>query len=724
MKTAFCEQIFINLSKRYRMNFFSNLKIKTKIVLVTSIPMLALLIIAATVIGEKTNVVNSMKLVRAQALLVTKASNLVHEIQKERGLTAGYLGSKGTKFSSELSKQQGNSDERYSELKDYYTESEDVLGKTIVSILNKADVALKNRSDIRRSVKSTGISTKDAIEYYTSTNELLLGVIPVILNLNSNNRLSHLFSAYYLLLQGKERAGIERAVLSNVFSQNEFSEATYGKFTNLLNEQATYFSTFSSFAEGEFLKKYNAILSTSTSRKIERLRETAKSSRTSPSIGVDATEWFLAATDRINLLKELEDSMSEEILVYSGSEKSKAEKSLVVVVVLFVLVILVSLVSLIIVLNKIVSSLNNTIMMLKDIADGEGDLRKRLEVTSKDEIGVMSIWFNQFIENIQTIISNMSTNVLTLSSSSEELSAVSSQLLAGSEGMVVKANGVASATEEMSTNISTMASAAEEMSVNANEVAGAAEQTSVNMDAVSSAVEEMSVSIGQIAKDTSTAREVASEATQSSKDATASMGILSDAAKEIGTVTGVIKRIAEQTNLLALNATIEAASAGEAGKGFAVVANEIKELANQSAKAADDISGRIDGVQTNTEEAVGVITSVSEIIDQIGSTINNIAQAVEQQSSAVTDISANVTQASTGVQNIASSIAEVAKGATDVSRNSGEASSGVTDVTASISEINGVAQESSAGATQVSSSANELAKMGSELRDIVGKFTV
>jgi methyl-accepting chemotaxis protein/carbonic anhydrase len=373
---------------------------------------------------------------------------------------------------------------------------------------------------------------------------------------------------------------------------------------------------------------------------------------------------------------------------------------------------------------SIVTAINKFTDILKDIAEGEGDLTRRVEISTDDELKTMAKWFNLFIENVQGIIGSIKNTTETVASASEELSAVSNQMVSGSEEMTNQATGVAGATEEMSTNIATMASAAEEMSVNANEVAGAAEQTSANMDAVSSAVEEMSVSIGQIAKDSEMAREVADEANESSQKATISMGTLSEAAQEIGNVTEVIKRIAEQTNLLALNATIEAASAGEAGKGFAVVANEIKELANQSAKAADDIATRISGVQTNTEDAVGVITSVSEVIGQIGSTINNIAQAVDQQSGAVNDISANVTQASSGVQNIAGSIAEVAKGANDVSRNSGEASKGATEVTSNISNIRAVSEETSTGAAQVSNSATELAKMASELKEIVGQFTI
>ena len=153
---------------------------------------------------------------------------------------------------------------------------------------------------------------------------------------------------------------------------------------------------------------------------------------------------------------------------------------------------------------------------------------------------------------------------------------------------------------------------------------------------------------------------------------------LDHSAAEIDKVTEAIKMIALQTNLLAFNATIEATSAGEAGKGFAVVADEIKELAHQSAKAAEDIARKIEGVQTSTREAVQVIGEVQEIIRTLNSSSGRIAEAVEKQSAAAKVSTGNLGEASKGVEHIALSIAEVAKGASDMSRNAGEAAQGAT----------------------------------------------
>ncbi len=353
-----------------------------------------------------------------------------------------------------------------------------------------------------------------------------------------------------------------------------------------------------------------------------------------------------------------------------------------------------------------------------------GDLTQTSDAKSNDEVGLLATSLNKMVSNLRDMIGNIKATTDTVAASAAELSSVSTQMKSGAENMIAQSTTVASTTEEMSININDMAAAAEEMSVNANEVAGAAEQMSVNINSVSSSVEQMTVSLNNVSNDANKARDISNKAVASANSATGTMNILGESAREIGNVTEVIKRIAEQTNLLALNATIEAAGAGEAGKGFAVVANEIKELANQSAQAADDITKRIEGVQTNTGTAVEVINEVSEVINEIGTSVTSIAIAVEEQSKAANEISSNVLQASSGATNIANSISEVAKGTSDVSNNSGEAAKGANDVSSSIGTVQKVAEDTGSGAKQINVSSEELAQLSGELQHMVSKFII
>jgi methyl-accepting chemotaxis protein len=210
---------------------------------------------------------------------------------------------------------------------------------------------------------------------------------------------------------------------------------------------------------------------------------------------------------------------------------------------------------------------------LKDIAEGEGDLTRRLEVSSEDEVGQLAQWFNTFVENLQGLVKDMAANAQVLNTSSSDLNTLSAQLASSAEEMTLQSDSVAGAAEEMSANINTIATATEEMSANVQNVSSTAEEMSRSVNAVASSIEEMSLTLTDVAGSAREGADVAGKATEMSNAALDTMKVLARAAKDIGDVTALIKRIAEQTNLLALNATIEAASAGDAGKGFAVVAN-------------------------------------------------------------------------------------------------------------------------------------------------------
>jgi methyl-accepting chemotaxis protein len=373
-------------------------------------------------------------------------------------------------------------------------------------------------------------------------------------------------------------------------------------------------------------------------------------------------------------------------------------------------------------INRRFKPLNEAIDRARDLAEGEADLTKRITVTVEDEIGEMAGYFNKFIERINEIMKKVKMQTENISSSSAEFTTVAGQMAEYSNEVTAQATNVASATEEVTASIANIASASEEMSVNISTVSSTAEQMSQNMVTVAGSTEEMSASINQIAENAMDASKIADNAVKLASESTSTMNTLGTAAEEIGKVTEVIKRIADKTNLLALNATIEAASAGDAGKGFAVVANEIKELANQSAKAAEDIANRIQGVQANTVDAVKVIENVAEIIKTINEAVVSITNSVQQQSVAANDISANVLQAKTGVNSIANAVTELSKAAGDMSLNAGEASKGANEVGINITEVNKGAIQNNNSAQQVNRSSEDLAKISQHLLEVVNRF--
>jgi methyl-accepting chemotaxis protein len=381
-----------------------------------------------------------------------------------------------------------------------------------------------------------------------------------------------------------------------------------------------------------------------------------------------------------------------------------------------------------------------------------GDLNARINLQQTDEIGQLTGALDRTAESFSTVVGEVRHVSGELDGSSQGLATVSHELLAQSEEMATQANYVAASSEQMATNISTMAAAAEQMSMNVVSISSASEEISVNVGTISTASENAAQSVrgvavaiqnatqsfGEISSEVSRGAEVAGQAQTMAGQATTRMRTLDKAASEISKVTEVIKTIALQTNLLALNATIEATAAGEAGKGFAVVANEIKELANQSGRAAEDIARKIEDVQGSTREAVSVIEQIAQIIDRISAASATIAKAVERESRSAQESSARLAEATRGVENIARSIAEVSKGATDmsrnasevsraandVSRNASEAARGLRDVTSNIHGVSQATQQASVNSQRVNAAALALQNVARALQKLVGRFRV
>lgn len=228
---------------------------------------------------------------------------------------------------------------------------------------------------------------------------------------------------------------------------------------------------------------------------------------------------------------------------------------------------------------------------------------------------------------------------------------------------------------------------AESTADQATMASGAAEQVSANAQSLATAVEQFEASIKEIASNSSTAAGIAREAVQAADETNATITRLGESSSEIGNVIKVINSIAEQTNLLALNATIEAARAGEAGKGFAVVANEVKELAKETSKATEEIIDRIETIQTGTQEAVGAIGRVSEVISQINESQTAITGAVEEQTAMTSEISRNISEVAIGSGEIARSISMVAETAANTTSGSDETLATAADIESMADEL-------------------------------------
>jgi methyl-accepting chemotaxis protein len=312
--------------------------------------------------------------------------------------------------------------------------------------------------------------------------------------------------------------------------------------------------------------------------------------------------------------------------------------------------------------RRLVAPLDAMRRRMAEIADGDGDLTARVDETRKDEIGALGAAFNRFVAKVADTVTGIGRASGSLTEVSEGMSGVSARL--------VDAVGHTAAQTQ--------------------QVSAAAEQVSRNVQAVAAGAEEMGASIREIATNANEAAKMAGEAVSAAQSTNATVTKLGDSSRAIGDVVKVITSIAEQTNLLALNATIEAARAGEAGKGFAVVANEVKELAQETAKATEDIASRVEAIQADTSSAVAAIARIDEVISQISDYQTTIASAVEEQTATTNEMARGVSEAAQGTGSIASSMTTISTVSTETGTDAAQAraaAAGLADVTAELSRL-------------------------------------
>jgi methyl-accepting chemotaxis protein len=371
---------------------------------------------------------------------------------------------------------------------------------------------------------------------------------------------------------------------------------------------------------------------------------------------------------------------------------------------------------------KVFKRLIRSIKLLNQMAKGEGDLTMRLIEDGNDEIGQISIGMNRLIERLHSTIKTTQKQAQLLLFASSTLNEFSARLSEISENALELSASTSKSIEKASENAKDIANEANKTSANSNELVNTLEQMNMNMNSVAGAVEELSASFSQITDSTDESRKIAQDATQKSNNATEVMSKLGISANQIGQVTGVIKRIAEKTNLLALNATIEAASAGEAGKGFAVVANEIKELANLSAKSADDITRRIEGIQNGTNNSIEVINNISSVINEINVSIDTIANNVEEQAKASNEIANNAGQASISTKQAVNAVNEVARMAKVSAGNANNVANGTKTITDSMVLVYKDTQTSTVRSAELKETTNTLKTVAERLDSVVSKF--
>lgn len=681
------------------MSLLKNLSLKIKLLLIVVLPLSAYLVVAGSNLMDRASQLNSYNEIQKLSLFSSNISDLVHELQKERGASAGFLGSKGKKFGNQLLSQRAATDTKRRILTEYLNDFElKTFDAELEKRTNRALSQLRRIEGERRSISSQQRTVKEAVTYYSSTNTDLLDIIGYMTHLSDNAALTSQIGAYYNFLQSKERAGKERAILSGAFSKGSFSANSYSLFIQLVAEQDTYLSVFEALATPDDSQYFKRTLSGTVVAQVEKMRQVARQVNldSSKKFGIDAMTWFETITKKINLLKQVEDHLSTGIEEHSKALATSEQNAMTISLVVFAIVVIASGLLVYLVTAMILNGIGQASNVALDLAEGDGDLTRRMNLDTGDEVGLLGQAVDKMLNNLSSMIGQIQEISGSLEGANSELSALSSEMHEESGNVAGRA--------------STVATAAEEMSVNMDTVAIAVEDAAQNVASVAAATEEIAAISDEISINTEKARDITAKAVTQAANSSERVHELGRAADEIGKVTETITEISSQTNLLALNATIEAARAGEAGKGFAVVANEIKDLAKQTADATLEIKSKIEGIQTTTQGTVLEIKEISKVIDEINEIVASIGESVDTQTATTTEISGNINQASQGIQEVTENVSQ----ASTVSR----------EVAKDISEVDQSANQMLSSTSNVNTTADRLNGLAGQLQGLVGKFQV
>ncbi|NOH42249.1 methyl-accepting chemotaxis protein [Vibrio cyclitrophicus] len=654
----------------------TDMSFKQKIIALLILPILGFLWLSVSAISKGVETTSEMSSLNQLTRLSVVYSELVHELQKERGMTAGFIGSQGTQFVSELRSQRASADTRRDQRSEYW-QSADIDLPQITKLNTEISRSLNQITSIRNRVDSQSIPLSEALGYYTQLNAKLLSVSALIAELSSDATITTETIAYYNFLQGKERAGIERAVLNNTFSKNEFGPGMLVRFISLMTEQNTYFSNFKVLSTPSNVSFFEQQLNDRSVAEVEKLRQLAQSKMSG--FDVDPVYWFAQSTARIVQLKKTENQLADSLIALTEQKTTEAQTAMMASIAMFVVITLFATFVSFKAITDLTTRVKDLNLVLSKVRD-DNDLTVRATYLGESELGQISSSLNETLEKFSQVIDNLSQSSLTLASAAEE----TAQTCQYNSNTLV----------EQQDQIGLIATATEELSATVNEVAAKTQQTATSAKMVDQQSQE---GLSTVQHSYESIEILASEINGLAEKITH----LHESSNNINSVIDVIKSVADQTNLLALNAAIEAARAGEQGRGFAVVADEVRTLAQRTQESTLEIEGFISSLQSDVQTAFNVIENSKKMSSRAVEDSREVEQTLQDISSAVSEIFSMTEQIATATEEQAVVTQDIAQNVVAVEQKS---------------------TESTTGATQIAATAKEQAELATSLKELSNTF--
>ncbi|AHK17433.1 methyl-accepting chemotaxis protein [Thalassolituus oleivorans] len=598
------------------MSWLKSLPIKYKLLLLIVAPLLAITYFELRDITKTSGQLSELEAVQTLVELTSINSQLAHELQKERGMTAGFIGTSGAKFGDTLVTQRQNVDTQIQRWQGYVAKANlgqftDVESR-VVAVRAKIE-ALKST---RTAVQQLSLPLGEALAFFTTTISDLLIVPALATAYTTQGDLSRGLQSYYNFLQGKERAGIERAVLSNVFGADAFGDGLYQRFVRLVSEQDVFFENYVRFTDLESATAFEKFLTSDENTAVANYRIIANGKAQTGGFSVASQDWFKAATARINALKAIDDQLNAKLIQSAQRELSVTKTNLSQNVLIALVIGGITLALAIQISSMIYRQIHELTSVIGNAA-AHLSLHKRVKVLLDDELGAAAKAFNGMQERMASTVTAINAIARQLS-----LTAMQNQMTISlsSKGMhkqqedtgaaVVAVTQLEQATREIAKHIQRVA----DQSDRANDVIHSSARV---IDRSVKQADTLNTSMGDVAL---VIRE------------------LHDSSDAIGGVLGVIKSIAEQTNLLALNAAIEAARAGDQGRGFAVVADEVRTLAQRTQDSTAEIEVIVGKFQKDSKLAFNAVDASQKIVTEGVDLSNTLHRELNQIRDVIQDI--------------------------------------------------------------------------------------